>query len=87
MCPRQCRTKFAPVFSSLGITAAWLWYRASTIKMPTNLMPDGEYLRQEYFTELQIKLTAAARLNKRATLWTAIATIVAAVGEAIGEVS
>ena len=55
--------------------------------MPTNLMPDGEHLRRDYFTELQIALTEAAQLNKRAALWTAIAAIVAAVGEAIGEVS
>ena len=75
---------FAIADFSLGITAAWFWYRASTIKMPSNVMPDGEHLRQEYFTELQIALTAAARLNKRAALWAAIVT---AVGEAIGEVS
>jgi hypothetical protein len=74
---------FAVADFSLGVTAACLWYRASTIKMATNLMPDGEHLRRATLRNCKWRW----RLNKRAALWTAIAAIVAAVGEAIGEVA
>jgi hypothetical protein len=73
-------TPFTLLSSARGFIAAWYWYKASAIRpIDTWETPDGRTAGQSPTAAFLQAMSASARFNKVAALWTAGAVLAGAV--------